>query len=151
MTSKRERLQLLVREIRLDIEDYQQLRALLRYQRSLLERRDQQALSQHNERVETLCAKLRQRAERRTEILTQLGVRADATGMQRLFHALGPQSRHTVTSLWNHLQQLVRDCQAENEVNGKLLAGQKSLLDRVLGGAQDQSEPKDYSTLNANT
>ncbi|MBY6185921.1 flagellar protein FlgN [Marinobacter hydrocarbonoclasticus] len=144
MTSKRESLQILVREIRLDIEDYQQLRALLRHQRSLLERRDQQALNQHNERVESLCNKLRDRAARRTATLKQLGVSPDANGMQRLFGALGPQSRHTVTSLWNHLQQLVRDCQVENELNGKLLAGQKSLLDRVLGGAHADAEHQDY-------
>ncbi len=144
MTSKRERLQQLVREIRLDIEDYQQLRALLRHQRSLLERRDQQALTQHNERVEALCAKLQGRAERRSETLTLLGVSADAAGMQRLFHALGPQSRHTMTSLWNHLQQLVRDCQVENEVNGKLLAGQKALLDRVLNPGQSDAQTVDY-------
>lgn len=147
MTSKRERLQQLVREIRLDIEDYQQLRALLRHQRSLLERRDQQALTQHNERVEALCSKLQVRADRRTETLELLGVSADAAGMQRLFQALGPQSRHTMTSLWNHLQQLVRDCQVENEVNGKLLAGQKALLDRVLNAGQGEAQTSDYGAL----
>ncbi|MBY5991985.1 flagellar protein FlgN [Ferrimonas balearica] len=147
MSSKREVLQQLVREIRLDIEDYQQLRALLRHQRELLQRRDQQALNLHNPRVDALCQKLQNRAGRRSGALTQLGVSADAKGMQRLIAALGPQARQPVSGLWHHLQQLVRDCQGENEINGKLLAGQKELLDRVLSAGQAETAVKDYGEL----
>ncbi|SHH19767.1 flagellar protein FlgN [Ferrimonas marina] len=142
MVSKRERLQILVREIRQDIEDYKQLRSLLRHQRELLQRRDSQALEQHNPRQNALCQTLARRAKRRGEILESLGVSADNGGMDRLIKALAAQSQKPLLALWQQLGSLVKECQLENEVNGKLLANQKALLDRVLN--VEQANQLDY-------
>ncbi|GAA4888718.1 flagellar protein FlgN [Ferrimonas pelagia] len=142
MMTKREMLQVLVREIRQDVDDYQQLRSLLRHQRELLQRRDHQGLEQHNPRQNALCVKLARRAKRRSEILRTLGVSADQTGMDRLLAALAPQTQKPLKSLWSQLGNLIRDCQTENEVNGKMLAAQKGSIDRLM--KQDAGNSSDY-------
>ncbi len=47
---------------------------------------------------------------------------------------------------WQELQALFKDCQHQNEVNGKVLARNQQVFKRLLGMMRGQSEPQDLYT-----
>lgn len=140
---KRLLVQTLLRDIRLDVDDYSQLKSMLKHQRELMQRTDNQGLSLHNTRQTALCDKLAQRAAQRSEILIQLGFDGDANGMKRLLAALPNQLRPQIKILWDNLQLLVKDSHQANEVNGRLLALQQETLTRLLN-PDSQHQQIDY-------
>ncbi|MBW3517037.1 flagellar protein FlgN [Shewanella sp. NKUCC01_JLK] len=143
--NKRELVQSLIRDIRQDLEGYSQLKSMLKHQRELMQRRDNDALLAHNERQTALCNKLALRAKQRSENLATLGFNSDNSGMRRLITALPDHLRPQIKMSWDNLQLLVKDSQTANETNGRLLVIQQETINRILN--QDgQHHEIDYGT-----
>ncbi|MGR5148926.1 flagellar export chaperone FlgN [Photobacterium alginatilyticum] len=132
MASQAELIKALLSELALDVKSYQQLERQLQQQETLLVNRDSQALLTHNAELQRLMQQLGERAQRRCEYLESLGVSADDTGMKRLLSALPAQYRQQGSALWQQLYELTLQCQARNNSNGRLLAQQKQMIDKLL-------------------
>lgn len=141
--NKRELVQSLIRDIRQDLDGYSQLKAMLKHQRELMQRRDNDALLAHNERQTALCNKLALRAKQRSENLAILGFNGDNTGMKRLITALPDRLRPQIKMSWDNLQLLVKDSQTANETNGRLLVMQQETINRILN-RDGQHQEIDY-------
>lgn len=141
--NKRELVQSLIRDIRQDLEGYSQLKAMLKHQRELMQRRDNDALLAHNERQTALCNKLALRAKQRSDNLATLGFNSDNSGMKRLITALPDHLRPQIKMSWDNLQLLVKDSQTANETNGRLLVIQQETINRILN-QHDQHHEIDY-------
>ena len=122
----------LLNELNQDVAHYQQLVAQLKQQHVLLVNRDNQALIGHNQQLQSLMALLNQHATNRHAILTRLGVTADNDGMQKLLKKLPQQVQQKGMMLWQNLYEQTLACQDLNNTNGRLLAQQKQLIDRLL-------------------
>ncbi|WP_394202838.1 flagellar protein FlgN [Shewanella waksmanii] len=140
--SKREVLQSLVRGIRQDIEGYKQLKSLLKRQRELMQRRDNQGLSHHNEHQTALCEELMHRAKSRCQYLNQLGFSGDAEGMALLIDKLPAQHQEQLSLWWQNLLSTVKESQAMNDANGKLLVTQQAVIASIL--RQEDASVNDY-------
>ncbi|TKB47788.1 flagellar protein FlgN [Ferrimonas sediminicola] len=145
--SRTEQVRQLVKGIQLDVKQYQQLKSLIRHQHSLLERRDSDALAQHNPRQDELCQTLEQRARQRTELLSSLGLSSDSKGMQRLLSAIPGDKGRKIGLLWRQLQQLVRQCKEQNDINGRLLNSQQRCLSRLVTPEKVTAFENDYGQL----
>lgn len=132
MSSKRELLQQLVRDIRQDITDYQKLKVMLTTQRQLMMHHDNQRLIDHNRQQDQLVAELHCRSARRCQLLVQIGVSADAMGMDKLIKALPAASGQQFAKFWQQLKQLVIEAQQANEQNGQLLVRQQEMIDSLI-------------------
>lgn len=141
--NKRELVQSLIRDIRQDLEGYSQLKSMLKHQRELMQRRDNDALLAHNERQTALCNKLALRAKQRSENLATLGFNSDNSGMRRLITALPDHLRPQIKMSWDNLQLLVKDSQTANETNGRLLVVQQETINRILN-QDSQHQEIDY-------
>ncbi|WP_228768316.1 flagellar export chaperone FlgN [Shewanella sp. TC10] len=130
--SKREQVQGLLRGVRLDIDGYKQLHALLVRQRELMQRRDNAGLAAHNEEQTKLCELLMERAKKRSITLVALGFTGNSKGMEDLIARLPESSQKQVLLLWRNLVKLVRESQQFNEENGKLLVSQQEVINSLL-------------------
>ncbi|MGF1714974.1 flagellar protein FlgN [Photobacterium chitinilyticum] len=132
MASQAELVKALLSELALDVKSYQQLARQLQHQETLLVNRDSQALLTHNAQLQQLMKQLGDHAQRRCEYLESLGVSADDTGMKRLLAALPAQYQQQGNVLWQQLYELTLQCQERNNCNGRLLAQQKQMIDKLL-------------------
>lgn len=138
-SEKREIVQSLIRGIRQDIEGYKQLKSLLKCQRELMQRRDNQGLQQHNEQQSNLCQRLMLKANERSQMLVKLGFAGDINGMHALIERLPKASSVQAALLWDNLLSLVKESKHANEANGKLLIGQQEVINQLLQGDKQQS------------
>ncbi|WP_028108946.1 flagellar protein FlgN [Ferrimonas futtsuensis] len=145
--TRAEQVRQLVKGIQLDVKQYEQLKSLIRHQHDLLERRDTEALSRHNSRQDELCQVLRQRAQGRCDQLAALGLPGDDKGMNRLLSAIPGDSGKKIGLLWQQLQQLVHQCKAQNDINGRLLNTQQRSLNRLVDPQKAQALENDYGQL----
>ncbi|OAN16708.1 hypothetical protein A3K86_09690 [Photobacterium jeanii] len=122
----------LLGELKQDVSHYQQMANQLKEQHNLLVNRDNQALTPHNAAMEQLMATLNQHAANRQTILNQLGTTADNQGMQTLLAKLPQPIQDQAKQWWQQVYQLTLTCQELNNTNGRLLAQQKQLIDRLL-------------------
>jgi len=132
MASQAQLVKSLFSELTQDVKSYQQLARQLQHQESLLVNRDSQALLTHNAQLQQLMQQLSEHAQRRCGYLEALGVSADDAGMNRLLGALPDQYRQQGSMLWQQLYELTLQCQERNNTNGRLLAQQKQLIDKLL-------------------
>ncbi len=130
--SKREQVQGLLRGVRLDIDGYKQLHALLVRQRDLMKRRDNAGLALHNDEQTKLCELLMERAKKRSVTLVALGFSGNSKGMEDLIARLPQASQQQVLLLWRNLVKLVKESQQFNEENGKLLVSQQEVINSLL-------------------
>ncbi|ELR67068.1 hypothetical protein C942_03669 [Photobacterium marinum] len=132
MTSRTQQVKALLGELAQDVKSYQQLATQLKHQQSLLVNRDSQALLTHNVQLQKLMQRLSDNAKKRCEYLETLGVSADDAGMKRLLAALPAQFNQQGNQLWQQLYQLTLQCQELNNANGRVLAQQKQMIDKLL-------------------
>lgn len=132
--SPKECLQQIVSGVQLDLADYQQLKRLLNEQHSLLRRRDVRALTDLLTRQQSLLTRLRDNAGLRTQLLSQLGLDASDHGMRDLMNRLPAPLTTRLSPQWKQLQQLVSQCQQQNDINGRLLVTQYEVIRRMLYG-----------------
>ncbi|MGI2000281.1 flagellar export chaperone FlgN [Shewanella frigidimarina] len=142
VVNKRDLVQNIIRDVRIDLDDYTQLNSMLIHQRKLMQSRDNQALLTHNVSQTALCDQLAKRASNRSLYLRKLGFDTNAGGMTTLFDALPVHLKPQIKLLWENLLQIVEDNHRENEINGRLLAMQQSTIKRVL--QRDNQDQIDY-------
>ncbi|KVW99800.1 flagellar export chaperone FlgN [Shewanella frigidimarina] len=142
VVNKRDLVQNIIRDVRIDLDDYTQLNSMLIHQRKLMQSRDNQALLTHNVSQTALCDRLAKRASNRSLYLRKLGFDTNAGGMTTLFDALPVHLKPQIKLLWENLLQIVEDNHRENEINGRLLAMQQSTIKRVL--QRDNQDQIDY-------
>ncbi|MFT5787986.1 MAG: flagella synthesis protein FlgN [Shewanella sp.] len=136
-SSKRELVQRIVRGIRQDIEGYKQLKSLLKRQRELMQRRDNNGLTHHNQHQSELCSSLMRKASERRRMLENLGFSGSASGMVGLISKLPASLASEVSILWDNLLLLVKDSQLVNESNGQLLVAQQEVISQLLNRDKD--------------
>lgn len=113
----------------------------------LLERQFQAALRHRAAELGVLADELmpqldamEQRRQQRVQLVRALHG-ADA-GMDELLNALPDAQRNRAAGDWERLEQLVRDCKQATTRNGKLMAEQYSVMQRVLHGEDQLYAPR---------
>lgn len=137
MSNKLEQVKLLLRGIRADDKNYQQLRTLLEEQRLCMIRRASEALLAVNDQINTLYALLSSNTRERRETLLLLGVSADCSGIAQVFNWLPIQQKEAAQGLWEQLERQTENCKAFNEKNGELLTMQYEFVQAFLGTEPD--------------
>ncbi|WP_425890395.1 flagellar protein FlgN [Aeromonas veronii] len=131
----------LILGIQQDYGHYTELTALLLRQHALLASHDVDGLQVHNEQQTALMAKVTQQAKLRSQQLQTLGLKPDEKGMATLIAKLPLPLRTTVTNQWQQLEQLLHQCLRQNDLNGRLLAGQMETIHSLLGQESGYRDP----------
>jgi flagella synthesis protein FlgN len=139
---KRDMLKALLLGVQSDLASLRQLRAILQAQRSLLFQHAGSELAPLNERHAELVAKLEHNARLRTRYLQQMGFKANAGGMSHLLAHLPAAVAQRLAPQWEQLHRELRELKLENDINGRILAGQQEVIRQLLG-----AETGDYSNL----
>lgn len=129
----------LLSDLAQDVKGYQQLALQLKQQHLLLTNRDSTALLSLNQELDRLMATLSTHAKQRATSMASIGLSQDDQGMQRLFAALPAQLGQQGRQLWQQLHKLTLECQTLNNQNGRQLAHQKQLMDKLLKPEQQYS------------
>ncbi|PSU47191.1 flagellar protein FlgN [Photobacterium frigidiphilum] len=139
MATQAELVKALITELAQDVKSYQQLAQQLKHQQLLLQNRDSKALLTHNVELQLLMQQLNNHAQYRGEHLIALGMTADDAGMKCLLAALPTQYSQQARQLWQQLYDVTLQCQEQNNANGRLLAQQKQMMDKLLKPQQQYS------------
>ncbi|EKP0304230.1 MULTISPECIES: flagellar protein FlgN [Aeromonas] len=131
----------LILGIQQDYGHYTELTALLLRQHALLASHDVDGLQVHNEQQTALMAKVTQQAKLRCQQLQTLGLKPDEKGMATLIAKLPLPLRTTVANQWQQLEQLLHQCLRQNDLNGRLLAGQMETIHSLLGQESGYRDP----------
>ena len=123
-----------------DIAPMQELLDLLHKEAVALHGREMTLLEQILARKQSLIILLEQHGQRRSQLLTGLGLSADRAGVQ----AVAAQSQHGETMLQrlDLLSQLMDTCQQINETNGRIIQVQQHVTNnqiRILMGGDSPS------------
>lgn len=126
------------------------LKQLLLRERELLETRNHDELSAIVEQKSQLVDMLNQNARARQNLLRNLGLTTDAAGWDLFLQ------RNTLTlPLRDGWQQIVQDfseCQALNDINGKMIARSRQTLDHLLGLLRGKvAAPSLYTAMGTKT
>lgn len=132
INSRTEQVKALLRDLQQDVKHYQKLSLLLQQQRMAI-------LTCHVTHTETLDSQLMEiypqlqtSARRRVEILQQLHLPPNSSGIRSLFSRLPLTIKAQAETCWNTLKQLALTCQHLNERNGLLLHSQHEWLTPLL-------------------
>lgn len=130
------RVKQLIIGVQQDCGRYAELQQQLLRQHSLLAAHDVNGLAEHNQRQTQLMAAVQQQAQQRCQHLLALGLKPDEKGMATLIAKLPASLQKNVASQWQQLEQLLQQCLRQNELNGRLLAGQIETINTLLGQEQ---------------
>jgi len=115
--------------------------------RELLERQFQAALRHRGAELGVLAEELmpqldamEQRRQQRVQLVRAL--HGAAAGMDELLNALPAEQRSRAAVDWERLELLVRDCKQASTRNGKLMADQYTVMQRVLHGEDQLYAPR---------
>lgn len=128
-------------ELKADLNDYQRLLELMVVQHKLLTKRETEKLSQISGKHKSFLEYLETRAKNRSQLLIQIGVSADASGVAKLVAALPNKLARPLAADWNDLHRLIEQCKAQNERNNSLLDMQQSILTQLT----QENAPQLYS------
>lgn len=129
----RQRVKQLLLGVQRDLGRYGELLAMLQRQHLLLATHEVDELTQHNLQQTELMKQIQQQAQHRCQHLSALGLAPDEQGMAKLIARLPDPLRQTMTGQWQQLEASLRQCQQQNDRNGRLLAGQIETLHTLLG------------------
>ena len=107
-----------------------QLKQLLERERSQLEQRQSDQLATIIEQKAILLDQLNLNSKRRQEVLEANQMDTNAAGWD-CFLALN-NAPESVRSSWQQVTQQFGDCQAMNEINGKMIARSQQTLNQLL-------------------
>ncbi|MDM5150292.1 lateral flagellar protein LfgN [Aeromonas salmonicida] len=130
------RVKQLIIGVQQDCGRYAKLQQQLLRQHSLLAAHDVNGLAEHNQQQTQLMAAVQQQAQQRCQHLLALGLKPDEKGMATLIAKLPVNLQKNVASQWQQLEQLLQQCLRQNELNGRLLAGQIETINALLGQEQ---------------
>lgn len=115
--------------------------AILEQQYQAMSERKSQLLEQLNQQATALLDQLKVSHQQRDGDFTLLGLEQNKTGMQTLADALPPHLRQPVQLLLHELSIKSQLCHSLNEKNGKLLAAQRELLNKLTGQSMQNHYP----------
>ncbi|MEB5773261.1 flagellar protein FlgN [Aeromonas caviae] len=127
------RVQQLIVGIQQDCGRYAELQQLLLNQYRLLASHDVDGLTAHNQQQTRVMSEIQQQVQLRCQHLRALGLKPDEQGMATLIGKLPAPLQQRVGEQWQTLELLLRQCQRQNEQNGRLLAGQIETIHTLLG------------------
>ncbi|MWV17401.1 flagellar protein FlgN [Pseudomonas sp. L-22-4S-12] len=133
MTQRARLLTILAQDVQDDLLDYRQLELLLPELHQALLARDNPLIARLNERIESFCAQVRVRAQRRSKALAALGLGAGAAAMSSLLQHFSAAPRQLLDSGWQALRAAAARCAEHNERNGQLLAMHHEIIEQLLG------------------
>ncbi|MDH5784968.1 MAG: flagellar protein FlgN [Chromatiales bacterium] len=137
-----ERVTTILGMIQDELQQLEQLGAVLQKEHLALQRRDTSALNSATSEKDKLVAALRSRGRARMELLITMGVATDQQSIQ-CYVASMPQLMES----WQMLERSLLECQKQNQINGMLLEkGRKqtqSLLALFLGDQMRKAETYD--------
>jgi flagellar biosynthesis protein FlgN len=117
-----------------DSQHYEKLVSLLRLQRTFLIQRDNAALLTINKQCTELIEQLHSNTHTRTDNLKKLGLNPNASNVERVIRTLGTPHRSQLAQCWNTVKSNSGLCRQLNDMNGRILASQKEIGDRLMGG-----------------
>lgn len=135
MTTARERqlLQVIEQDLQQDCADYLALRGLMQDLYQQLLKRDNRLIDIINAQIQPLIEQSRQRAERRSKVLTAFNLGTGPSAMKKLLARYPQAQRSHIENTWQQLGQLASQCKSLNERNGKLVAMHHEILEQLLG------------------
>ncbi|MBV5293592.1 MAG: flagellar protein FlgN [Curvibacter lanceolatus] len=139
-------LKQLMQDLQTDLREYQALHQLLEAQFQAALRHDASALQAQAAEVTTLVDRLDQRRQARRELLRTLLPVHPAPGVAELLALLPAQGpmRANAARGWAQLEALVRACKERNARNGRLMADQQAVFQRVLHGEENPLYGSDF-------
>lgn len=132
--NKQETLARLVRGVRTDIQDYQQLRSLLEAQFQAALRHDTVRIGELATDITDIVETLERSRRDRVYLASQLLDEHTPATVPALMLRLPPAVREVLHRHWALLEGLVRDCKALNTRNCELMVEQHAVMQRVLHG-----------------
>lgn len=136
----KQRVKQLLLGVQRDLGSYGELHDMLQRQHLLLATHEVDELTQHNLQQTELMKQIEQQAQQRCQHLLALGLAPDEQGMTKLIARLPAQLQHTMADQWQRLESSLRQCQWQNDRNGRLLAGQIETLHTLLGQRQEYGQ-----------
>ena len=124
-----------------DISKLDVLISALESQYVLLSQRDS-GLESHNEKMLTILSELDKTHQQRDKYLIGLGIPCNSEGLHLLCSKLPLPIKKMTTELLQELTIKSKLCKALNERSGQLLANQRQLMQRLIGGENKSSYPE---------
>lgn len=131
----------LMQGVNADFFDYQRLALLLEDQFAAALRHDAGGLSSIGERITALADVLERRRVERVGTVTALLPGRKSVSMSALIATLSGKPREALDASWRGLEAKVEECKALNARNGRLMASQYEIMQRVLHGESDMYVP----------
>jgi flagellar biosynthesis protein FlgN len=133
--------------LRQDISACQTLLGLLDAERQALKARDPEQLEDVIQNKTTLLQHLEQSARQRSQWVALSGAKQKSeTAWLSLLAKLDP----TMESTWREFKDLLKVCQEQNEINGKLLARNQQVFERLLAIVRGKGESNPLYTARGN-
>lgn len=128
----------------------QELKSLLTQERELLEQRQLQGMQEIVSRKDQLLDNLSHSARQREQVLTSAALPTDLAGWKRFLE----RDTQTLSLIpeWDLLTAEFAECQAANEVNGKMINRSKQTLSQLLNLIRGQvAAPSLYTQKGSTT
>lgn len=124
------------REIALDLIDYQTLQQHMSALHQQLLMRAVAEIDATNESISTILERIGARADRRSKILSAFGLPLDASGSLRELLMRAPaENRPALLAQLTQLEASILETKQQNERNGKLLAMHNDILTQVMSAS----------------
>jgi len=117
----------------------QQLMQLLNDERSVISSNDGDALEKITANKEKLAKEIQADTQVCTQYLQQAGFSADKNGLIEYFKSCTDSHSKQLKTVWQKLQALLKECQEENRINGRLLGSSQRRIKQALSILQGKS------------
>ncbi len=131
--SAKDLIGIVVRGIRSDLSLCEKLEGFLSEQRKHLAMAETDLLENVNIEIEALTLKLSKSSEVRADAMSKFGLAPNKSGIESLTNKLPENLAVEVSEQFLGLEKAIERCRAVNDQNGEILAGQKSMIDSLLG------------------
>lgn len=131
----------LAKGVHADLDGYRCLRTLLDEQFEAALHHRTGSLADIAERITDVVDTIELRRAERLELARSLLGEAGPFDIGSVCGMLSETSRQAFRSSWEALENLVRECKAQNVRNGRLLMDQYEIMQRVLNGEADTYAP----------
>lgn len=134
--TRQQALAQLIRDVQADIACYGVLRQALDSQFQAALHHDSAGLSAVAQKITDLVDELERRRQLRMTLTQALTGEARPSSIDAVLTQLASAPRALLTTGWDTLESLVRECKALNTRNCELIVAQHSLMQRVLHGEE---------------
>lgn len=151
MTTDSPTIQIVQHNVDEDIASCRALLTLLDEEREALKSRDTDALERIIRDKANHLSSLESNAKQRTQIVQSLpGAKQVGADQKTLWLQLLAEQIPQLLEQWEELGQLFQRCQAENEINGRLLSRNKQVFNRILSIVRGQNLADNLYTAKGN-